>query len=99
MKDRIQEREEAIKGEDHLFYGLGHNSIRIRMSETMMKAELDWRVWREFAINSTPLVVDFSYLSQINNLAKKRSLIQSEGRLALHYTTDKSQSRLKPSLD
>ena len=49
------------------------------LSETNMKKELDWRVWREFALNSTPLVVDFSYLNNIKNFSKTKSLIDREG--------------------
>ena len=78
-KERVQAKKEAIEENNHLFYGLGQNTIRLRLSETNMKKELDWRVWREFALNSTPLVVDFSYLNNIKNFSKTKSLIDREG--------------------
>ena len=78
-KERVQARKEAIEENDHIFYGLGQNTIRLRLSETNMKRELNWRVWREYALNSTPLVVDLSYLKDIKNYSKTKSLIQSEG--------------------
>ena len=78
-KERVQARKEAIEENNHIFYGLGQNTIRLRLSETNMKRERDWRVWREYALNSTPLVVDLSYLENIKNYSKTKSLIQSEG--------------------
>ena len=79
LNERVQAKKEAIEENDHIFYGLGQNTTRIRLSETNMKKELDWRVWREFALNSTPLVVDFSYLKNIKDSSKTKSLINREG--------------------
>ena len=86
-KERIQERKKAIEENDHIFYGLGQNTIKLRLSDSNMKRELDWKVWREFALNSTPLVVDFSYLNNIKNFSKTKSLIQREG--IIFVTTQK----------
>ena len=78
-KERVEARKEKIEKNDHIFYGLGQNTIKLRLSETNMKRDLDWKVWREYALNSTPLVVDFSYLDKVKNISKTKSLIQKEG--------------------
>jgi len=82
-KEKVKSKKDAIADNSHIFYGLGQNTIKLRLSEANMKKESDWRVWREFSLNSTPLVVDFSYASKLQNHHRMKSLIQSEAGLGV----------------
>ena len=83
----IQAKKDAIKENDHLFYGLGNNAINLRLSDLSMKRDLDWRVWREFSLRSSPLIVDFSYISKLKNFHRVKSLIEREGNQASGSTS------------
>ena len=50
LKERVQARRDAIEENNHIYYGLGQNTIRLRISETNSKKEMDWRVWRELSL-------------------------------------------------
>ena len=76
---RVKSKQTAVAETDHIYYGLGHNTIMLRLSDQTLKKELDWRVWREFSLGSSPLIVDFSYVSNIQNNMRVKSLVQTEG--------------------
>merc|ERR1712110_1012591 len=72
-------KKEDAQNCDHIFYGLGHNSIMLRLNENTIKKREAWNVWREHIIGQ-PLVVDFSYLSKLRNNKASRAPF------ALHFT-------------
>jgi hypothetical protein len=90
-------KEDEIAECDHIYYGLGHNTIYLRKSDSAMREHYHWQVMREFHIG-TPLIVDFSYLEKIKSKQYKKGLIYNEASraithnkvstmpFALHYT-------------
>ena len=77
----VKKKEEA-ENCDHIFYGLGHNSIFLRLNENTIKKHHAWNVWREHIIGQ-PLVVDFSYLSKLRNNKAFKSMIMNEAAYAV----------------
>ena len=69
---------------NHIFYGLGHNAIHIRLSESTIKKHMDWQAMREYQIGN-PLVVDFSYLSKLKSQQHVKKMIHNEATYAIQY--------------
>ena len=49
----------------------------MRIPEQIIKKHFDWCGWREH-IHGQPLVVDFSYMSNIKNIKHRKSMIKTE---------------------
>ena len=77
----LKKKEEA-QNCDHIFYGLGHNSIMLRLNDLTIKKQEAWNVWREHIIGQ-PLVIDFSYLSKLRNNKAFKSMIMNEAAYAV----------------
>ena len=82
----LKKKEEA-QNCDHIFYGLGHNSIMLRLNENTIKKREAWNVWREHIIGQ-PLVVDFSYLSKLRNNKAFKSMIMNEAAYAVKVNSE-----------
>ena len=80
-ENNIGKKEERAKNCDHIFYGLGHNTIFLRKNDISIKMHHDWCALREFVIGQ-PLVVDFSFAQQIKSQKAIKSLIR-EAALAI----------------
>ena len=79
--NNIGKKEEQAKNCDHIFYGLGHNTIFLRKNDISIKMHHDWCALREFVIGR-PLVVDFSFAQQIKSQKAIKSLMR-EAALAI----------------
>jgi len=73
-QQRVEEKKEAEK---HLYYGLGGNIIHIRLTKQTENHLYNWNAVSAFA-NSTPLVIDFSYFSQMDSRKHIKSLVFKE---------------------
>jgi len=83
-KFEIERRQKEIDQCDHLYYGLGENTIHMRIPEQIIKKHFDWCGWREH-IHGQPLVVDFSYMSNIKNIKHRKSMIKTEAAHAVMF--------------
>jgi len=82
---------------DHLIYGLGHNTIRIRLYDSHIENHDNWNAVREFMPWGQPLVIDLAFMKNMtfkqaksmafreipHAVAHNRSAIQP---FALHFT-------------
>jgi len=82
-----EQRKENIDNCDHIYYGLGNNCIHMRLSEKTVRTQLNWNSIREFQFGS-PLVIDFSYLSQIKSKKHIKTLIHNEATLAVNLNRE-----------
>jgi len=73
----IERKLAEIEECNHIYYGLGENTILMRLPDQHMKRHFDWCGWREH-IYGQPLVIDFSYLSNIKSLKHRKSMMKME---------------------
>ena len=80
-------KKEEVQNCEHIYYGLGHNAIMLRLNENTVKKRDAWNVWREHIIGQ-PLVVDFSYLSKLRNNKAFKSMIRNEAAYAVKVKSE-----------
>jgi len=80
----IERKQAEIEECNHIYYGLGENTILMRLPDQHMKRHYDWCGWREH-IYGQPLVIDFSYLSNIKSLKHRKSMMKMEAAQAMMF--------------
>ena len=65
----------------------------MRIPEQIIKKHFDWCGWREH-IHGQPLVVDFSYMSNIKNIKHRKSMIKTEAAHAVMVSFKKKFTSL-----
>ena len=81
-KDAKNLKQEQSENCNHIFYGLGHNTIFLRLNEMAIRNHANWNAIREYQLGN-PLVVDFSYMSKLKNKKFLKKLIFNETALAV----------------
>lgn len=72
-----QRQEEKRESEKHIYYGLSGNMIHLRLTKQTENNLYNWKAVSAF-VNSTPLVIDFSYFSQMDSRRHIKSLVYNE---------------------
>ena len=81
--EKVNQKKEDMETCEHLYYGLGGNIIQLRIAEEHFRRFYNWQGVREFSIG-TPLVVDFSYVKNIQSKRHVKGVIGKEANLAIH---------------
>ena len=83
----VKRKQEEVENCKHIYYGLGHNTINLRLNDNTVDKYHNWSAWRQFILGQ-PLVVDFSYLSQIKSHKHIKSMVRQEAAHAVKFNRE-----------
>ena len=83
----VKRKQEEIDNCSHIYYGLGHNTINLRLNDSTVDKHHNWSAWRQFILGQ-PLVVDFSYLSNLKSYKHIKSMIRQEAAHSVKFNRE-----------